>query len=33
MLNDYGVTIAWQFSSSAESAGDVAVTTMVRLPV
>jgi hypothetical protein len=33
MLNDYGVEIAWQFSHSNEISADMALTTMVRLPL
>jgi hypothetical protein len=31
MLNDYGVTIAWNFSIPARPGDEVAVTTMVRM--
>lgn len=33
MLNDYGVEIAWKFSPPARSENDVALTTMVRMPL
>ena len=33
MLNDYGVEIAWKFSRSTEISSDMALTTMVRLPL
>ena len=33
MINDYGAHLAWQFSSPAETAGRVVLTTMVQLPV
>jgi hypothetical protein len=33
MLNDYGVVLAWKFGSLARDEEDVALTTMVRLPV
>lgn len=33
MLNDYGVKIAWNFSTPAQPGGEVAVTTMVRMPL
>ena len=31
MLNDYGVKIAWNFSTPARPGDEVAVTTMVRM--
>jgi len=33
MLNDYGAVLAWKFGSLARDGEDVALTTMVRLPV
>jgi hypothetical protein len=33
MLNDYGVVLGWKFGSLARDGEDVALTTMVRLPV
>ncbi|MDH5534099.1 MAG: DUF6272 family protein [Betaproteobacteria bacterium] len=33
MLNDYKATMAWKFSSPAPNSDEVAVTTMVKLPV
>jgi hypothetical protein len=33
MLNDYGVKIAWNFSTPARPGDEVAVTTMVRMPL
>lgn len=33
MLNDYGASLAWKFSGEAQDGEDVALTTMVRLPV
>ena len=33
MLNDYGVKIAWKFSGPAKPGDEVAVTTMVRMPL
>jgi hypothetical protein len=33
MLNDYGATLAWEFSDTAHDANGVAVTTMVQLAV
>jgi hypothetical protein len=33
MLSDYGVKIAWNFSAPSQPGDDVAVTTMVRMPL
>ena len=33
MLNDYGAALAWKFGNLAQDGDDVALTTMVRLPV
>lgn len=33
MLSDYGVKIAWRFSEPRQPGGEVAVTTMVRMPL
>jgi len=33
MLSDYGVKIAWNFSTPSPLGGEVAVTTMVRMPL
>ena len=33
MLNDYGVKIAWNFSTPAKPGAEVSVTTMVRMPL
>ena len=33
MLSDYGVKIAWNFSTPAQPGDEVAVTTMVRMPL
>ncbi len=33
MLSDYGVKVAWQFSDPSQDGGEVAVKTMVRMPL
>jgi hypothetical protein len=33
MLNDYGALLAWKFGNPVQDGDDVALTTMVRLPV